>query len=121
MRWLIVLASVCCASVTTAAEPARRPNILFILSDDQSYKTVGCYPEAWPWVKTPHIDALARSGMRFHGAYLGAWCMPSRVFADWPSPASHPVDEDGRAVPRQHLRPETVPVLAGAVPQEWLS
>ncbi|MCS6866488.1 MAG: sulfatase-like hydrolase/transferase [Gemmataceae bacterium] len=56
-----------------------KPNILFIYADDQSYKTVGCYPEAWPWVKTPHIDALAKRGVRFHGAYLGAWCMPSRA------------------------------------------
>jgi arylsulfatase A-like enzyme len=56
-----------------------RPNILFIFADDQSYKTVGCYPEAWPWVKTPNLDALARAGVRFHGAYLGGWCMPSRA------------------------------------------
>ena len=58
---------------------AKPPNILFILADDQSYKTVGCYPESWPWVKTPKIDALAASGVRFHGAYLGSWCMPSRA------------------------------------------
>lgn len=61
-----------------AAEPTR-PNILFILADDQSYKTVGCYPESWPWVKTPNIDRLAASGVRFHAAYLGAWCMPARA------------------------------------------
>jgi len=57
----------------------KRPNILFILADDQSYKTVGCYPESWPWVKTPNIDALAKDGVRFHAAYLGSWCMPSRA------------------------------------------
>ena len=62
-----------------AAAAPKRPNILFILADDQSYKTVGCYPESWPWVRTPHIDALAKSGVRFHGAYLGGWCMPSRA------------------------------------------
>lgn len=62
-----------------AADQPRRPNILLIFADDQSYKTVGCYPEAWPWVKTPNIDRLARSGVRFHGAYLGGWCMPSRA------------------------------------------
>ena len=61
-----------------AAEPSR-PNILFILADDQSYKTVGCYPESWPWVKTPNIDRLAAEGVRFHAAYLGAWCMPARA------------------------------------------
>jgi arylsulfatase A-like enzyme len=62
-----------------AADAPKKPNILFIYADDQSYKTVGCYPESWPWVKTPNIDALAKAGVRFHGAYLGAWCMPSRA------------------------------------------
>ena len=66
------------SSVIASAE-ARQPNILFILADDQSYKTVGCYPESWPWVKTPNIDQLAKTGVRFHAAYLGAWCMPSRA------------------------------------------
>ena len=79
MRTSFMLACLLTAPVAHAAEPAKRPNILLIYADDQSYKTVGCYPESWPWVKTPHIDALARSGVRFHGAYLGAWCMPSRA------------------------------------------
>src|SRR5262249_44247336 len=61
------------------ARDARRPNILLIFTDDQSYKTVGCYPEALPGVKTPNLDALAAAGIRFQGAYLGAWCMPSRA------------------------------------------
>ncbi len=63
----------------SSAFAAKPPNILFILADDQSYKTVGCYPESWPWVKTPNLDALAASGVRFQGAYLGSWCMPSRA------------------------------------------
>ena len=69
------------AGVSGAADSPdkTRPNILYIFADDQSYKTVGCYPEAWPWVKTPNIDALATTGVRFHGAYLGGWCMPSRA------------------------------------------
>jgi arylsulfatase A-like enzyme len=76
-----LLAAVAPAPAADGKAPAepKRPNILFILADDQSYKTVGCYPEAWAWVKTPHVDALARSGVRFHGAYLGGWCMPSRA------------------------------------------
>lgn len=79
-RLLLAAAAVALAAAPTrAAEPARRPNILLIYTDDQSYRTVGCYPEAWPWVRTPHIDALAKAGVRFHGAYLGAWCMPSRA------------------------------------------
>ncbi len=57
----------------------KQPNILFVFADDQSYKTVGCYPESWPWVRTPNLDHLAATGVRFHAAYLGAWCMPSRA------------------------------------------
>lgn len=67
------------ATQQARAEAPPRPNILLIYTDDQSYKTVGCYPEALPGVKTPHIDALAARGIRFRGAYLGAWCMPSRA------------------------------------------
>ncbi len=56
-----------------------RPNILFIYTDDQSHRTVGCYPESYPWVTTPNIDSLARAGVRFSHAYIGSWCMPSRA------------------------------------------
>ena len=49
----------------------QRPNILFIYTDDHSYRTVGCYPQAFPWVCTPNIDRLAREGMRFESAYIG--------------------------------------------------
>jgi arylsulfatase A-like enzyme len=66
-------------AIACALDAAERPNILFIFSDDQSYKTVRCYPEAFSWVETPNIDALARSGVRFTGAYNGSWCMPSRA------------------------------------------
>ncbi|MFO0179105.1 MAG: sulfatase-like hydrolase/transferase, partial [Planctomyces sp.] len=62
-----------------AEEPARRPNILFIFADDQSWKTIGCYNSGPDWVRTPHIDALASAGVRFEPSYLGAWCMPSRA------------------------------------------
>ncbi len=61
------------------ADEGKRPNILFLFSDDQSYKTVSCYPEALPGVSTPNIDALAQSGIRFSYAYMGSWCMPSRA------------------------------------------
>ncbi len=58
---------------------AERPNILFIYADDQSYKTLSCFPESPAWIQTPNIDALAHRGIRFQRAYLGAWCMPSRA------------------------------------------
>lgn len=56
-----------------------RPNILFILTDDQSHRAVSAYPEAHSWVQTPNIDRLAEVGVRFANAYVGTWCMASRV------------------------------------------
>ena len=58
---------------------ATRPNILLIYTDDHSYRTVSCYPEAHPWAKTPNIDRLAQRGVRFSHAYMGTWCMPARA------------------------------------------
>lgn len=62
-----------------ASAKGERPNILFIYTDDHSHRTVSCYPEAYDFVKTPHIDALAETGVRFRYAYIGTWCMPSRA------------------------------------------
>ena len=74
----VVLLLAPAASALNAAE-AQRPNILLIYTDDHSYRTVRCYPESYPWVRTPNIDALAKAGVRFERAYLGSWCMPSRA------------------------------------------
>jgi arylsulfatase A-like enzyme len=67
------------AEPTLAAEQAERPNILFIYTDDQSHRSVSCYEEAHPWVRTPNIDRLAAEGVRFTDAYVGTWCLPSRA------------------------------------------
>ncbi len=56
----------------------KKPNILYIFTDDQSIRTVSCYPEAQPWVNTPNIDKLAKKGVRFRTCYTGAKCVPSR-------------------------------------------
>ncbi len=65
--------------VACGALQAERPNILFIFTDDHSHRSVGCYPEAPSWVKTPNIDSLAESGIRFANCYMSSWCMASRA------------------------------------------
>ena len=71
---------VCCLLTELAASAVGEPvNILFIYTDDQSHRSVSCYPEAHDWVSTPNIDALATEGVRFQRAYIGTWCMPSRA------------------------------------------
>ena len=54
-----------------------RPNILLIMSDDQTYTDNGCYGNQD--VKTPNIDRLAEQGMRFTRAFTAtAMCAPTR-------------------------------------------
>ena len=65
-----------------AAEPARRPNILFILVDDQSPFDFKFYNPKSP-LHSPNIDRLAAEGMVFDaahhmGSFSGAVCTPSR-------------------------------------------
>lgn len=71
--------SVSIGAAAAANASKERPNILFIMTDDQSYRSVGSYAGSRPWVRTPHIDQLAQSGVRFENAYVGTWCMPARV------------------------------------------
>lgn len=75
----VLLASWMLPAVPAFSADSAPPNILLIYSDDQPYKTVGCYPETPRWVRTGHIDRLAAGGIRFHRSYLGPWCMPSRA------------------------------------------
>ena len=65
-----------CAEQEVATDPL--PNILFILADDLGYGDVGCYnPESK--VPTPHLDQLAREGMRFTDAHSPSTvCTPTR-------------------------------------------
>ena len=76
VRLLLVLAFVASGACLNAAD---RPNILYIFTDDQSFRSVSCYPGAYDHVHTPNIDALAEAGVRFDQAYTGAKCVPSRA------------------------------------------
>lgn len=59
-----------------AAEPP--PNILILLADDLGYNDLSC--QGSPDIRTPRIDALAASGLRFTSGYVTApQCSPSRA------------------------------------------
>ena len=60
--------------------PARRPNLVFIMTDNQGAWTLGCYGNKD--IRTPSIDRLAREGMRFTRAFsVNAVCSPCRATA----------------------------------------
>ncbi|MCX6622874.1 MAG: sulfatase-like hydrolase/transferase [Acidobacteria bacterium] len=63
------------------AATRRRPNVLFLLTDDQRADTIGALGN--PAIHTPNLDRLARRGMVFRSAYCmggnnAAVCLPSR-------------------------------------------
>ncbi|MCI0643204.1 MAG: sulfatase [Gemmataceae bacterium] len=61
----------------TAAQPDR-PNVVLILIDDMGWRDLGCTGS--DLYRTPHIDALSSSGMRFTQAYSAApICSPTRA------------------------------------------
>jgi len=73
-----------------AETPSRRPNILFIMSDDHAAPAISCYG-SWlaKTAKTPHIDRLADGGMRMtHCFVTNSICTPSRA-AIWTGTYSH--------------------------------
>jgi len=67
----------CCTSALTA-EPAQRPNILFILTDDMGWGDLSSFGNKE--MATPNIDRLAKEGTRFTQFYVASpICSPSRV------------------------------------------
>ena len=64
--------------IASAADSARKPNIVVILADDLGYGDVGCNNKDSK-IPTPDIDALAAEGLRFTDAHTNtAQCTPTR-------------------------------------------
>jgi N-sulfoglucosamine sulfohydrolase len=79
MRWLLTfltLAALSTGSAAPAAEAARH-NVLLLVADDLGLD-LGCYGNTV--IKTPHLDALAKNGVRFSHAFATvSSCSPSRA------------------------------------------
>ena len=66
--WLFVL--------PLSALVAQKPNVIFILTDDQGYGDLACHGN--PWIKTPNLDKLHAESVRFTNFHVGTTCAPSR-------------------------------------------
>jgi arylsulfatase A-like enzyme len=71
-----VTLGVALVSRATGRETADRPNIILIMADDLGWSDIGCYGGE---IETPHIDSLARDGLRFTQFYNNAICGPTRA------------------------------------------
>ncbi len=66
------------ASALSAAVPDRKPNFIFVLSDDIAQGDLGVYGQTL--IQTPRLDRMANEGTRFLQAYCGtSVCAPSRA------------------------------------------
>ncbi|WP_167606130.1 sulfatase [Maribellus sediminis] len=71
---LLILLSSC----NSESEPPKRPNIIFIMSDDHAYQAISAYTDKL--IKTPNIDRIAEEGMLFTNACVtNSICAPSRA------------------------------------------
>lgn len=83
VRAIVLLTACLSASVIVlceahAAPAAAQPNIIVLLADDLGYGELGCQGNSQ--IPTPHIDSLARDGIRFTDAYVTApFCSASRA------------------------------------------
>ena len=78
VRLLLALFLGAVAVGSSAAEPARRPNVIVILADDLGYADLGF--QGCRDIPTPHLDALARGGVRCTSGYASCpVCSPTRA------------------------------------------
>jgi arylsulfatase A-like enzyme len=76
IRSYAIVATLMLATSTAAAEPVR-PNIIIVLADDLGWGDLSCY--GGTIAKTPHLDRMAKEGVRFTQAYVASpICSPSR-------------------------------------------
>ena len=78
LAWLLLCSTIARPTASAGPTDPVRPNLVLILADDLGWAELGCYGNTFN--RTPHLDALARQGMRFTNAYAPApVCSPTRV------------------------------------------
>tara|TARA_B100000902_G_scaffold348944_1_gene357182 strand:- start:22 stop:426 length:405 start_codon:yes stop_codon:yes gene_type:complete len=74
----IFLTIIAIAAAAGETQPIKKPNFIFVLSDDIARGDLGCYGQNL--IKTPRLDQIAAEGTRYSQAYCGtSVCDPSRA------------------------------------------
>src|SRR6187431_1906885 len=111
MRAKPVLAAGILFIVSGSAYP-RSPNIVILYADDMGHGDLGCY--GCKDIRTPNIDALAKSGVRFTNYYSAApICSPSRAaLLTGRYPIRCGIPSNVASVPKSHdgLPPEEITI-----------
>jgi len=73
-----LMALPCCGEITRMNQStSKRPNIVFILTDDQGYGDLACHGN--PVIQTPNIDRVHAEGVRFTDFHVSPTCSPTRA------------------------------------------
>lgn len=74
----LILTLLCLASAVSALAAEKQPHIIFVMADDMGWGQTGY--RGHPVLKTPNLDAMAASGLRFERFYAGGpVCSPTRA------------------------------------------
>ncbi len=73
---LLLFCSLFFVDFVGGVEVGKRPNIVFVITDDQGYADMSRHGH--PVLKTPHLDALAKEGMSFSLFHASPTCAPTR-------------------------------------------
>jgi len=77
LSFLVILALVCSVLTISQTEAAgQNPNILLVVADDMGWTDLGCFGSE---IETPHLDALAVSGVKFTDFHTSLSCSPTRA------------------------------------------
>ena len=74
---ILVVGILTAGKALAAADPADRPNVLLILTDDQGYGDLAIHGH--PFLQTPHLDQLALQSVRFDRFFVNSFCAPTRA------------------------------------------
>jgi choline-sulfatase len=116
MKRLLAFLSCLFISFSSNGAETKRPNLLFILVDDQSPFDLKCYNPESP-LESPNLDRLASEGMVFEGAYhmgsfSGAVCTPSRHMIMSGRNVWHlPIAPKGKETCPPNLEQNTIPAV----------
>ena len=73
----LLLIGMFCAVAFNGGTQSIKPNIIFILTDDQGYGDLACHGN--PYIKTPNLDLLNSQSVSFTNFHVETTCAPSRA------------------------------------------
>ena len=82
LKNIILITSLSVSTISCTNDPAenivKRPNIIFIMSDDHAYQAISAYNSGL--IQTPNIDKIANQGIKFNKSFVtNSICAPSRA------------------------------------------